>query len=66
MWRDVKRVDTEDPDPRGWITLRIEFDHSDVACFYAQGLGPRCEVIEPAELRERVIANAMAVVRRNG
>jgi predicted DNA-binding transcriptional regulator YafY len=65
MWRDAKRVATESPDPEGWVTLRIDFDDSDIACFYVQGLGPRCEVIEPAELRERVIASAMAVVRRN-
>jgi predicted DNA-binding transcriptional regulator YafY len=63
-WRKAKRIESDTPDPEGWITLRTEFDSADHACFYAQGLGARGEVIDPPELRERVITNAEAVISR--
>lgn len=61
-WRDAKRIAT---DGDGSVTLRIDFDDADIAAFYAQGLGARCEVLEPAELRDRVIANANAILSRS-
>jgi predicted DNA-binding transcriptional regulator YafY len=63
-WRKAKRVESATPDPDGWVTLRTEFDGEDHACFYAQGLGARGEVLDPPQLRERVLANAAAVIAR--
>ncbi len=46
--------------PDGWVTLRVQFDHEEQACFVVLGLGTRVEVIEPASLRERVALDAAA------
>jgi predicted DNA-binding transcriptional regulator YafY len=54
------------PDADGWVTLRVPFDHEEEACFFALGLGPRVVVIEPAQLRARVLAEAAAVISRAG
>lgn len=51
-------------DPDGWISLRVQFDDEEHARFVVLGLGPRVDVIEPASLRERVAADAAAVVDR--
>jgi predicted DNA-binding transcriptional regulator YafY len=64
-WRVASIVEAADgADPDGWITLRVTFDHPSEACFVVLGLGPRADVIEPASLRERVAAEAAAVVAR--
>lgn len=64
-WRSASIVDgAERADPDGWITLRVSFDHPGEACFIVLGLGPRVDVLEPASLRERVAAEAAAVVAR--
>jgi predicted DNA-binding transcriptional regulator YafY len=64
-WRSASIVDgPERVDPDGWITLRVRFDHPREACFIVLGLGPRVDVLEPADLRERVAAEAAAVVAR--
>jgi predicted DNA-binding transcriptional regulator YafY len=63
MASPVEAAEAGDPD--GWITLRVPFDHPGEACFVVLGLGPRVDVIEPASLRERVAAEAAAVVARN-
>jgi predicted DNA-binding transcriptional regulator YafY len=65
-WRPTSPVEGgEAADPDGWITLRVPFDHPGEACFFVLGLGPRVDVIEPASLRERVTAEAAAVVARS-
>ena len=65
-WRVASTVEPgAGDDPDGWITLRVPFDHPGEACFVVLGLGPRAEVIEPASLRERVVAEATAVVARS-
>jgi predicted DNA-binding transcriptional regulator YafY len=51
-------------DRPGWLTMRVGFDREDEACFVVMGLGPRVDVIEPASLRERVGAEARAVMER--
>lgn len=51
-------------DAAGWITLRIQFDDEDHACFVVLGHGPRAEVIEPASLRDRVTADMAAALLR--
>ncbi len=50
----------EDTGSGSWITMRVQFDHEEQACFVVLGLGSRVEVIEPARLRERVAADAAA------
>jgi predicted DNA-binding transcriptional regulator YafY len=65
MWRITYPAQVrEAEDASGRITLRVEFDHEDEACFVVLGLGPRVDVIEPAGLRDRVAAEAAAVVER--
>jgi len=65
MWRIAYPVEqVAEPDSAGWATLRVQFDHEDEACFVVLGLGPRADVIEPARLRDRVAAEAAAVVER--
>lgn len=50
------------PDAEGWITLCLTFETIDVACSVVLGLGTLVEVLEPPELRERVVAQAASVV----
>jgi predicted DNA-binding transcriptional regulator YafY len=57
------RIDGE-PDPEGWVTLRLRFDSEEEACSVVLGLGPRVDVIEPASLRDRVLAEAASVLQR--
>lgn len=51
------------PIPEGWITLRAEFDDEEFAQFVVLGLGSRVVVMEPVEFREKIAAEARAVVR---
>ena len=48
----------------GWVTLRVQFDDEEQACFVVLGLGPRVDVIEPASLRMRVAADHAAASAR--
>ncbi|HEY7350537.1 MAG TPA: transcriptional regulator [Ktedonobacterales bacterium] len=50
------------PDADGWVTLHPTFETIEEACSMALGLGDWVEVLEPAELRERVIRQAASVV----
>lgn len=50
------------PDAAGWITRRHTFESIEAACGTALSLGTWVEVLEPAELRERVIRQAASVV----
>lgn len=52
------------PDAEGWITVSLQMETLDSASEYLLGLGPALEVLEPAILRERIIAQAAAVSRR--
>lgn len=61
MWIKATRIATRED---GWVTLQADFDDEERACFYAQGLGARVEVLEPQSLRERVMASAAAVIAR--
>jgi serine phosphatase RsbU (regulator of sigma subunit) len=61
MWRPASVVQEEtSEDPENWITLRVEFDNEEQACFVVLGLGARAEALEPASLRERVALDAAA------
>jgi len=50
------------PDEDGWITLSVQFETEEEACEYVLGFGPQIEVLEPQELREKVIHLAESVV----
>lgn len=51
-------------DSDGWLRLKISFENEEEACFVVMGLGARVEVLEPAELREKVIGELDAAVER--
>jgi predicted DNA-binding transcriptional regulator YafY len=46
----------------GWLTLRVEFESEEQARFVIRGMGPKVQALEPAALRERILADARAVV----
>lgn len=60
----VRIDDAFPPDAEGWVTLRLRFDSEEEACSVILGLGPRVDVIEPANLRDRLTAEAVSVVER--
>lgn len=60
--RYAKIEASEPPDENGWIRLRLQFELEDAACGYLLSFGPRVEIVEPAELRAKVIALARSVV----
>jgi predicted DNA-binding transcriptional regulator YafY len=61
LWHVAKELHA---DPEGWVTLRVQFADAEQARYIVLGLGPRADVIEPPELRERVASDAAAVVAR--
>jgi predicted DNA-binding transcriptional regulator YafY len=66
-WRTtVPFQDAEGEDAGGWVTLRVQFDDEEQACFAVLGFGPRVDVIGPASLRERVAADVAAARQRSG
>jgi len=54
----------DEPDPDGWLRLRLRVSWPDEVANRLLSIGPRLEVLEPAEVRERVIAIADRVVAR--
>jgi len=65
MWRILWPIDASDtPDADGWLTMRVQFDHEDEACFVVLGLGPRADVVAPDNLRDRVADQARALLER--
>jgi predicted DNA-binding transcriptional regulator YafY len=56
----IERV--EEPDADGWMTLAMDFETEESACAYVLSFGPRIEVVEPRDLREKVVDLAQAVV----
>lgn len=50
------------PDREGRITLQLTFESGAVACSMLLGFGPLVEVLEPPELRQRVIQQAENIV----
>ena len=65
MWQAASSGDSPAVDADGWVTLKVQFDHENEACFLVLGLGSRVEVIEPISLRERVITEARKLVERH-
>jgi len=56
----------EEPDPDGWIRLRIRVEWPDSAAAALVRVGSDCEVLEPVELRDRVVRHAARVLERYG
>lgn len=52
----------EPPAADGWCKVFIQFEVEEQACAYALGFGPQLEVLEPPELREKIIKLAEGVV----
>jgi predicted DNA-binding transcriptional regulator YafY len=53
---------TGEPDAEGWVEVSLRFDAEELACEYALAFGTQLEVLEPATLREHVLAAARGVV----
>lgn len=54
-----------EPEEDGWTTVEIRFQFEEEAIEYVLSFGTRIEVVEPPELRERVIQRAKDVVAFN-
>lgn len=63
-WWITSPADDGSPAPDGWRKLRIRFESEEQARFVALGFGPGAQVIAPAALRDRVLADANAVAAR--
>lgn len=48
----------------GWITLNVKFESEEQARFVALGFGARAQVLTPDALRQRVLADAQAIIKR--
>jgi len=57
------RLEEEAPDGNGF-RVRVRFDVEEEAVQFALSFGGDVEVIEPSELRNKVVAGAYAVVQR--
>ncbi len=55
----LERLD--EPDPDGWVRARIQLDWPNEVVAQILAVGPDCELLEPAELRERIAAQARRV-----
>jgi predicted DNA-binding transcriptional regulator YafY len=52
------------PDADGWVPVSLRFDVEKAACAYVLGFGGQMEVIEPLELRDRVLQAAKETIAR--
>ncbi len=50
------------PDAEGWATVRMRFQFEEDACGLALGFGTKVEVVEPSNLRDKVLKMAGEVV----
>lgn len=56
------RIDHIDPpDEQGWLRLCLQFETEDAACGYLLSYGTSVEILDPPELREKVIRLAESV-----
>jgi predicted DNA-binding transcriptional regulator YafY len=53
--------DVSGPDEEGWQTVRMRFQFEEDACGLALGFGTKVEVLEPSELRAKVLEMASRV-----
>jgi predicted DNA-binding transcriptional regulator YafY len=54
----------QEHDPDGWVRARVSMDQPEEAHFRLLGLGAIAEVLDPPDLRERLAAEAAAVLGR--
>jgi predicted DNA-binding transcriptional regulator YafY len=50
------------PVREGWCTIQVRFENEDQARYLILGFGGRVVVLEPANLRERILAEARAIL----
>jgi predicted DNA-binding transcriptional regulator YafY len=55
-----------DPDPDGWLRLRISMEWPDEAAAQLLAAGSSIEVLEPVEIRDRLLASARRIVECYG
>lgn len=55
----LERLEADDPD--GWLHVRVRLDWPNEVVAQILAVGPRCELLEPVELRERIAAQARRV-----
>ena len=55
----IERLD--EPDPDGWLRIRVKLDWPNEVTSQLLAVGPDCELLEPAELRARIGAQASRV-----
>jgi predicted DNA-binding transcriptional regulator YafY len=48
----------EDPDPDGWLRIRVKLDWPNEATTQILAVGPGCELLEPEPLRHRIAGEA--------
>jgi predicted DNA-binding transcriptional regulator YafY len=58
----IEQIDA--PDADGWVPVSLRFDIEKAACAYVLGFGAQMEVIEPLELRDRVLQVAKETIAR--
>lgn len=56
----IEQIDP--PDADNWIPVSIRFDLEEEACAYVLGFGTHIEVVEPPELRERILELAKQAI----
>ena len=54
----------DEPDPDGWLRLRLRLDWPSEVPAMLVGIGSQMEVLDPPEVRESVAAMARAVAER--
>jgi predicted DNA-binding transcriptional regulator YafY len=57
-------VRLDEPDPDGWLRMRLTLPWPDEVPGRLLGVGSSLEVLEPADIRERLVATAKRVVER--
>lgn len=50
------------PDGDGWIPVSLRFDIEKAACAYVLGFGGQMKMIEPLELRDRILQAAKEAI----
>jgi predicted DNA-binding transcriptional regulator YafY len=60
--RYIRMEQAGPPDAEGWIPFHLLFQIQEEACGYVLSFGAKMEVLEPQELREKVIGLAESVV----
>src|SRR5215217_5700791 len=59
-------VRLDEPDPDGWLRVRLQLDWPNEAAAQILSVGPDCELLEPADLRERIAVQAHRVAAQYG